>query len=245
VPTDDERIARAARALRRKAGLTQVEAVGAGRSRHFVRRLEAGEAGSLRLGDVRDHFAQFDARARMNVWWNGAAIDRLLDERHARLINESILVLGEYGWSSRTEITYSEFGERGSLDLFAAKPVARAVLVGEVKSEWGSMEETLRMLDVKTRLAIKLAVATFGFEPDVVGRVLILPEESTARRIAAAQAATLEVALPDRNRRVRKWLRTPDGPLRGLWFLSDVHAAEHASPPDGRQTPKSGDSGAI
>src|SRR4029079_11251221 len=106
-----------------------------------------------------------------------------------------------------TEITYSEFGERGSLDLFAAKPVARAVLVGEVKSEWGSMEETLRMLDVKTRLAIKLAVATFGFEPDVVGRVLVLPEESTARRIAAAHAATLEVALPDRNRRVRKWLR--------------------------------------
>jgi hypothetical protein len=87
------------------------------------------------------------------------------------------------------------------------------------------MEETLRMLDIKTRLAIKLAVATFGFEPEFVGRVLILPEASTARRIAAAHAATLEVALPDRNRRVGQWLRTPDGPLRGLWFLSDVHAA--------------------
>jgi hypothetical protein len=207
--------------------------------------LEAGEAGSLRLGDIRDHFAQFDARARINVWWNGAAIDRLLDERHARLINESIVVLGGYGWSSRTEITFSEFGERGSFDVFAAKPAARAVLVGEVKSEWGSMEETLRMLDIKTRHAIKLAVATFGFEPAIVGRVLILPEESTARRIAAAHAATLEVALPDRNRRVRQWLRMPNGSLRGLWFLSDVHAADQTSAGDAGQSPKSPDSPAV
>lgn len=181
----------------------------------------------------------------MTVWWNGAAIDRLLDERHAGLIDELIAVLGEFGWSSRTETTYSEFGERGSLDVFAAKPATRAVLVGEVKSEWGSMEETLRMLDVKTRLAMKLAVATFGFEPAVVGRVLILPEESTARRIAAAHAATLEVALPDRNRRVRQWLRTPTGPLRGLWFLSDVHAPVQASQPDRPQSPKSGDPPAL
>ena len=239
MPTEDERIARAARALRKKVGLTQLEAVEAGRSRHFVRRLEAGEAGELRLADIREHFAQFDARARMNVWWNGAAIDRLLDERHARLVNQSIDVLGQFGWSAQTEISFSEYGERGSLDVFAAKPSARAVLVGEVKSEWGSMEETLRMLDIKTRLATKLAVATFGFESVVVGRVLILPEESTARRIASRHAATLASALPDRNRRVRDWLRTPNGPLRGLWFLSEVHTQGQASSASGGPSAKS------
>ncbi len=95
----------------------------------------------------------------MNVWWNGAAIDRLLDERHATMVNEAINVVDGLGWSTQTEITFSEYGERGSLDLFAAKPAVKAVLVGEVKSEWGSMEETLRLLDVKTRLAHKLAVA--------------------------------------------------------------------------------------
>jgi hypothetical protein len=217
-----------------RAGLTQREVVSAGRSLHFVRHLEAGDAGQLRLDDIRDHFARFDARVRVSVWWNGAAIDRLLDQRHAGLVDLSIVVLRRFDWDTQTEITFSDYGERGSLDLFAAKPAVAAVLVGEVKSDWGSMEETLRRLDVKARLAPKLAVATFGFKPAVVGRVLILPEESTARRVAAKYAATLDAALPDRNRRIGAWLRSPAGPLRGLWFLSEVRPEE---PDDGPRAP--------
>jgi hypothetical protein len=49
-------------------------------------------------------------------------------------------------------------GERGSIDILAAHDACRAVFVGEVKSEWGSMEETNRRLDVKVRLVPDVSV---------------------------------------------------------------------------------------
>jgi len=228
---DDDRLARAARLLRHQQGLGRLDLVAPGRSRHFGRRLEAGEAGELRIGDVREHFAKMGAKLNVSVWWNGATIDRLIDRRHAALVEQAVADLRRSGWRVETEVTFNEYGERGSLDLFSACGAAQAVLVGEVKSEWGSMEETLRRLDVKARLAPKLAVAVFGFRPIAVGRVLILPENRTARRIAARHDATLGVALPARNREVRGWLRRPSGPLRGLWFLSEVQAT--GQPPAG------------
>ncbi len=97
------------------------------------------------------------------------------------------------------------------------------MLVSEIKSDWGSMEETLRTLDVKARLAPLLAERTFGFRPTTVGRVLILPEERSVRRAGELHSATLAVALPDRKREVKAWLRQPSGPLRPRWFLSEVH----------------------
>jgi hypothetical protein len=221
---DDDRLARAARLLRKREGLGRLDLVAPGRSRHFGRRLEAGEAGGLRIDDVREHFARLGAQVRVSVWWNGAGIDRLFDQRHAELVERSIQALNGFGWRCETEVTFSEYGERGSIDLFGAFQAARCALVGEVKSEWGGMEETLRRLDVKARLAPKLAAATFGFRPVAIGRLLILPEDRTARRIAARHQATLDVALPARNREVRAWLRQPSGPLSGLWFLSEVRA---------------------
>jgi hypothetical protein len=167
------------------------------------------------------------------VTWNGAGLDRLLDARHAHLVENGIRVIGGFGWSNLTEVTFSDYGERGSIDIFSANPAASAVLVGEIKTDWGSMEETLRRLDVKGRLAPKVAVDAFGFRPSIVGRVLVLPEESSARRIAAKHAETLSAALPDRGRQIRSWLRAPNGPLRGLWFLSDIHAPERTSDESG------------
>jgi hypothetical protein len=224
--SDDGRLARASRLLRQRQQLRQPDLVIPGRSRHFTRRLEAGLAGELRLGDLREHFAVMGARLRVSVWWNGALLDRLLDEEHAGIVETAVGEVRRYSWFVDTEVTFSEFGERGSIDLFGRQEVKRAVLVGEVKSAWGSMEETLRSLDVKERLAPKICFQRWGWRPISVGKVLILPEERTARRVAQRHARTLGAALPARNRQVRAWLRRPDGPLRGLWFLTDVHADE-------------------
>jgi len=217
---DDVRLARTASRLRRHQKLRRLDLVAPGRSRHFGRRLESGAAGELRWGNIRDHFARLGARARIVVWWNGAALDRLLDEEHASLVERAIALQGRLGWRCAAEVTFSEYGERGSIDIFSAHDQPSAVLVNEVKSDWGSVEETLRRLDVKTRLAPLLAERKFGFRPTSVGRVLILPDTRTARRIAERHTATLATALPDRNREVRAWLRKPSGPLRGLWFVA-------------------------
>ncbi len=219
---DDDRLAKASRALRRRQHLRQLDLVGPGRSRGFGRRLEAGRAGSLRLADIREHFVQLGATVRISAWWNGAALDRVLDERHAEVVEATVAALRRLGWQVEPEFTFSEWGERGSIDVFGAHPSTSSVFVGEAKSEWGSVEETLRVLNVKSRLAPGLAERRFGFEPRAVATVLVFPEDRTARRVAQRFAATLQTAFPARNREVKAWLRRPEGSLRGLWFLTDV-----------------------
>jgi hypothetical protein len=116
-------------------------------------------------------------------------------------------------------VSFNEWGERGSIDFLGADETRRAILIGEAKSAWGSLEETLRALDVKVRLAPKIAVDRFGWEPRALGVVLAFPEIGSTRRIAGRYAATLLAAFPARNKAVGAWLRQPVGPLRGLWFL--------------------------
>lgn len=201
--------------------MRQIDVVTPGRSLHLVRALEAGEAGRLRLDDIRDHFAGLGARSRLVVSWNGAELDRLLDERHAAVVELGAIVLRGYGWPLVNEVTFSEYGERGSIDLFAADPRRSAVFVGEAKSAWGSLEATNRSLDAKARLAPKVTFDRFGWRPVHVAKVLMFPDESTARRVAARYQATLGATYPARAREIRAWLRRPQGPLAGLWFLSD------------------------
>jgi len=122
----------------------------------------------------------------------------------------------------RIEVSYSEFGERGSIDVFAGLPPRRAVVVLEVKSDIGSLEEMNRILDVKERLAPKLAVAQFGWRPEFVGRILVLPEDLTLRRLLHKHAQTMRTIYPATSREVRAWLRNPASRLRGIWFLSET-----------------------
>ncbi len=216
--------------MRRQQRLKQSDLVGQGRSRYLARLLEAGRATDLRLGDIRAHFAKMGATVHVSAWWNGASLDRLLDERHAGVVNGAMQFVQPHGWSAHPEVTFAEWGERGSMDVFAAHEATRSIFIGEAKSEWGSIEETLRRLDVKVRLAPTVAKRRFGWTPVSVGVALIFPEDATARRVARRYAAILDSAFPARNREVRRWLRKPFGPLRGLWFLSDVHPS---NPTDG------------
>jgi hypothetical protein len=193
-----------------------------------VQAIEAGQAGRLRLDDVRSHFETFDAWARLTVWWNGADLDRLLDARHAGVVEAGLAELRKSGWRTAGEVSFSEYGERGSIDILGANESQAAVFVGEAKSEWGSIEETLRRLDVKARLAPKIAFQTFGFRPRVVAAVLLFPEDRTARRVGDRYAVTLDSAFPARGREIRRWLKTPVRSLRGLWFLTNATPDAHA-----------------
>jgi len=173
------------------------------------------------FGRVRHLFAQLDARTRLAVWWKGAAADRLLDARHARIAELASRVMTRCLWVVPAEFTYSEFGERGSIDLFGHRVDALAVAVCEVKSAFGSLEELNRSLDAKVRLAPKLCKDTFGWAPRHVGRLLILPDESTLRRTVLAHHQTMYTLYPARGREIRAWFRKPDRSIAGIWFLSD------------------------
>jgi hypothetical protein len=93
------------------------------------------------------------------------------------------------------------------------------VLVVEVKTELVSIEETIRRIDVKTRLAAGVARARLGWQPSGVARLLVIAEGSTARRRAGRHGSVLVAAFPARGHVVRTWLREPAGPMSGLLFL--------------------------
>jgi hypothetical protein len=229
VSIDDDRLARASRLLRQRGHLRQADLLG---RRYVTQEIEAGRSGQLKVDAVRRHFAQFDASVRMTAWWNGAALDRLLDEAHAGVVEATARTLSTFGFKTRTEFSFSDYGERGSIDIFGGHEGSQAIFVGEAKSDWGSIEETLRRQDVKTRLAPKLAESAFGWKPVALASVLVFPDKTTARRVAARYEASL-TAYPARGREIRVWLRRPSGKLGGIWFLSNAELVGHANGQEG------------
>lgn len=222
VDADDERLGRLFRLIRGRVGRTQIQlAAAAGVPLRDLKRLEAGRAGEVSLDRIRSLFDEVDGRARLVAWWKGAAADRLLDERHAALAEGRVVVFRSRAWEPFVEVSFSEFGERGSIDIFAAQAAFHAVAVCEVKSVIGSLEETNRMLDVKVRLAPTIAFKRFGWRPRIVGRILILPRDGTVRRIVDAHAATMHTLYPHGGREIRAWLRSPNFPLSAIWFAPD------------------------
>jgi hypothetical protein len=128
--------------------------------------------------------------------YRGAEADRLLDQRHADLVEAITRLLRAYGWEVRVEVSFAFYGERGSIDVVAWHAPSRMLLVIEVKSELGSLEGTLRPLDVKCRLAPKVVSDRFGWEPVNVARMVVFPEDRTVRRQVAQHLQTLRAALP-------------------------------------------------
>lgn len=220
---DPIKVGRIVRALRQRQGWRQVDlAQAAGVSQPVVSRLEAGHLRSLPVGTVEAILEALGARCRFEVSWRGGESDRLLDHRHASLVGEVIRRLERLGWEAQVEVSFSVYGERGSIDVLAWHPAGRALLVVEVKTELTSVEETLRKLDAKVRRAGQSAVDRFSARPTVIGRLLVLPDVTTARRRVARAASVLDVALPMRGSAVAEWLRRPVGGVAGLLFLPPI-----------------------
>lgn len=216
-------VARLARLLRHRAGLTQDDlARRAGVRRWKIVRLESGDLGKLDVDDVQRILAALDARLEIRATYHGAFADRLLDERHASIVGVRVEFHKRCGWESRLEVSFSNYGERGSIDLLGWHARTATLVVEEIKSELGAVEGTLRPLDVKARLAPKIARERFGWEARNVGRILVLPEERTLRRQVERHELVLRAALPARSREVSAWMRDPIGDIAGIWFLSDV-----------------------
>ena len=180
---DDVRVGRLLRALRRRARLSQ-KALGArvGLSQQEISLLERGHLGGVQTQTIRTAFRGVEASAEWEIRWRGGAIDRLLDERHAGLVGAITEFLVPRGWEVIPELTYSEFGERGSIDLVAWHAATSTLLIVEVKTELTSVEHTCRKHDEKVRLGPRLVASRFGWRTRSVGRLLVLPDLRTARR---------------------------------------------------------------
>ncbi len=216
---DEQRVGRIIRALRRRLGWRQTDlAKRAACSQTIVSDAERGHLPSLSI--LRRIVGAMDASLVIEVRWRAGALDRLLDQDHAPLVNAVTELLAAAGWTVHVEATYSQFGERGSIDILAFQPSCGALLVVEIKTDLAAVEATLRKLDEKVRLAPKVASERYGWHARSVSRLLVMPESSTLRRRVERNAALFARAFPARGIGIRQWLRRPDAGLSGLWFLS-------------------------
>jgi transcriptional regulator with XRE-family HTH domain len=222
---DDIRAGRLLRALRVRSRVTQRQ-LGArvGLSQQEISQIERGHLGAVQVRTIRSAFHGVEASIEWDLRWRGGALDRLLDELHAALVGAITDVLIAAGWEVVPELTYNVYGERGSIDLVAWHSESATLLIVEVKSELASIEATLRKHDEKVRLGPGVAAERFGWRPRPVTRLLILPDQRTARRRVERADAILRRSYPVRGWAARRWLRDPVGRGDGLIFLSSTTA---------------------
>jgi transcriptional regulator with XRE-family HTH domain len=223
------------RALRRRRGLTQAQ-LGArcGVSQQAISLVERGHGSKVASATPRRIFAAVDARWEPVVSWRGGGLDRLLDAAHAGIVGATVRRLQALEWQVAIEVMYSEYGERGSVDVLGPRRDRLAMVVIDVKSEIIAADGTVRKLDEKVRIVrTSLGRDRFGFTPRQVGRLLVLPATETARRRVRMLSTLLDTALPDRGASVRQWLRRPDGQLAGVLFHSDTNPRGGTSAPGG------------
>jgi transcriptional regulator with XRE-family HTH domain len=222
---DVVRLGSALRALRRKRGWTQAEVARRARvSQAAVSRAERGEALSLTGRSLKAIAEALGARYDPRIVWQGEGLDRLLDAAHAGLVDRVVELLRANDWQVIPEATFNIYGERGSIDILAFHPASGSLLIVEVKSVVPDMQGLLASLDRKDRLARQIA-GMHTWSPRSISRLIVLPEDRTARRRVTEHAATLDAAYPDRTIAVRRWLRDPEGRISGLVFVSGAKRA--------------------
>ncbi len=198
-------------------------------SRTLISRIERGLLENVQVGELDRVVTALGATANIGVRWHGEQLDRLLDEAHAQIVDIVVALLRAAGWEVAVEVSFSIWGERGSIDVLAFHPATGILLVIEVKSVVPDNQAMLHDLDRKTRLAAQVA-AERGWKVTRVARLLVIGDSATSRRRVDRLASTFDTAFPLRGWAVRRWLRAPAGSISSLLFLS------YDSPGNGRRT---------
>lgn len=216
---DPIRLGRAYRALRLRKRLRQIDlGAKAGVSASVISRIENGKLDAVSVATLQRVAEALDATFEVRISWNGEGLDRLLDQAHAGLVEALVKRLQADGWVTEVEVSFSIFGERGSIDVLGYHEATGMVLVTEVKSVVPDSQATLVGVDRKARLVPEIARER-GWTCRGVARLLVIGDSSTSRRRVDALGATYRTAFPVRGREVDRWLRRPDGPICGLLFV--------------------------
>jgi len=181
------------------------------------------------------------ATLSIDLRWQGAELDRLIDRAHAALQEVVANRLARAGWQVWAEVAFNHYGDRGSCDLVGWQPATATLLVVEVKSRIGDVQETLRRLDTKTRLGGELARQLGLGRPSAIMRALVVAEGHGSRSVVARHPM-LFGGFPVRGRHALCWLRAPrtGGDVKGLlWFEKSSNAHDRVTNPAKRVRPAS------
>ena len=222
----DVRVGYGLRRLRHERKWRQKDLATAARvSATLVSRIEHGDLEHVSIGSARRTCEALGARVEVRLLWRGGELERLLDRRHAAMADVVVARIRAAGWVVAPEVTFSIYGERGSVDVLAWHAGTATLLVVELKTELTDLQDLLATVDRKRRLAPVIA-RDRGLLP--VARVatwVIVLDTRTNRRRLAAYRALLRASFPADGRAMRAWLETPSSVVNCLGFLSNAHHA--------------------
>jgi len=234
---DDRQLGRAYRAIRIRIGRTQDElGAASGTSRDKVARIEQGRSANISLGTLRAVAAALDADFVPALRWRGGDLERVLNARHAAMHDAIAELFGARpGWLFEPEVSFAFDRERGVIDAVAWHARTRTLLLVELKTELVDVNELMATMDIRLRLAPRIARGR-GWFPAVVGCWVAVAESRTNRRCVARHQLTLRSKFPDDGHALRAWLRRPSGPCRALSFLTIEHQAHGGASVAGQRT---------
>jgi transcriptional regulator with XRE-family HTH domain len=221
---DRIRFGRSVKSLRVRRSWRQLDlAVASGLSSSSVGRIEHGKIQRMAWGDLLAVAEALDGQLGLDFRWRGGDLDRLLDAAHAAIVDSLVGVYRAAGWAVVVEATFSEFGERGSIDVLAWHESTGNVAVNEVKATIADAGRTVMGVDRKGRLA-PIVARKLGWTCRGVSRFLVVADGATARRRVAQHAAIFRTSFPLSGRESRAWIDQPTvRPVAGLMFLSSAH----------------------
>lgn len=189
--------------------------------------MERGELSGMTLGSIDRAAATLGASVHIQLRWQGEQLDRLIDAAHAQIQQSVAALLANVGWIVHVEVSFNHYGDRGRVDIIAFHPLLRILLIVEIKSALGDLQETVGRLDVKVRIGRKIARDLGWTDVATLIPVLVIGDSRAARRIIAEHGALFE-SLNRRGRAALAWVRRPavPHPTGLLWF---------AKRPDSRQ----------
>ena len=196
-------------------------AAAAGISRSQVSRAEGGHLDELRVRELRSIGEALEIRLPFAASWRGGEADRVVNERHS-LMHERLasMFASLPSWVCDAEVTFSSFGERGSIDLLAWHPDRRVLLIVELKTEITDPAGLVAQVDRYRRLAAGI-VRDRGWLPASVSVWVIVADSSMNRRRLARHRTMLRNRFPMEGRTMRTWLRGPSGAVAALSFMAD------------------------
>ncbi len=220
---DDIRLGNTLRVLRIRKHLRQSDvARRAGVSRQLIGRVEAGAAGRYPLDTVRSISNALGARIDMNLRYRGAELDRIVNAAHADLHRELGTFLdGLDGWIWLPEVTFSQYGERGVIDILAWHPETRSLLIIELKTELVDPQGLVAVMHRRARLGSVIAHEQ-GWDPATINSWVVVRKSRAERRRLYLHERILRRAFPHDGRKMRGWLRAPHGTVSALSFWSNV-----------------------
>jgi len=218
---DTDRLGRAFRAIRLATHEGQrAVARRAGVSQSAYSRIERGRLASVKVSTLARIACSLDAELVLDLRYQGGRIDRLIDRAHAALVQYLLRQLEAAGWQSIVEFSFNVFGERGSVDVLAWHAPTRTLLIVEVKSRILDLQALLLSLGRKLRLVPNEARRELGWDAEAVGRILLVPGSTEARRLIERHRAIFDASLPAGTPAVCQWIRDPRGPIAGVWLVS-------------------------